>query len=96
MPIKKYKNNLQFFSQQDSAVLNYFTFNKKAHFCSESKLFEAISLAVNSVSPYPTTHLTTYPYIAVHIRHGDNKLLKENEARFAQAVEEALMSCLIN
>jgi hypothetical protein len=98
MPIKKNKNHLHFLTAEDSAVLNYFTSNKKNHFCSESKLFDAVSFAVNSVqiNPSPTTYLTTYPHIAVHIRHGNADLLKANETKFAKAIADALERCLVD
>jgi hypothetical protein len=96
MPIKKIKNFVQFFSNDENFVLNYFTFNKKTHFRSERKLYEAICSAVNSISPYPTVHLTTYPYIAVHIRHGELALLNRNKDRFAKAIEEAVELEIVN
>jgi hypothetical protein len=96
MPIKKIKNFVQFFSNEEDFVLNYFTFNKKAHFRSESKLYEAICVAVNSISPYPIVHLTTYPYIAVHIRHGEPVLLNSNKDRFSKAIEKALELEIVN
>ena len=96
MPIKKHRNTVHILDNSDSAVLSYFTSNKKAHFCSESKLYESVRLAVSGVSPHPTTYLTTYPNIAVHIRHGDDVLLKDNEVEFMKAVQGALESCLVN
>lgn len=83
-------------NDKDIVVLNYFTFNKKAHFCSESKLFDALCNAISGVSPYPTVHLTTFPYIAVHISYADKKLINDNEKQFIEVVRNTLEDNLVN
>ena len=95
MPIKKVSNHLMMVDDKNHFVLNFFTHNKKAHFCSESKLYDEVKTAIYFVSPFPICYLTTYPFIAVHILHGEEKLLNDNKERFRLAIETTLDSCIV-
>ena len=74
----------------ESFTLNIYTNIRKSKFVSESKLFDALKCAVSGVSPYVVCHLTTYPFIAVHIQHGEPKLLDLNKGRFESIVWDTL------
>jgi len=89
MPIKKISNTVKL-REDSSAVLSFFTFNKKAHFESESKLYDSLISAISGVDVNAVCHLTTYPYIAVHIQHGIQKVLDEKGDQFKKAVEDTL------
>ena len=71
MPIKKTPNHLNLRQDSSSHVLNFFTNSKKAHFSiSEGKLYEELENGVKSVNFNYQVHLTTYPFIAVHVLYG--------------------------
>jgi hypothetical protein len=90
MPIKKTPNQLNFSFYKDAAVISIFTLSKKAHFsCSESKLFEILEDSIHDNYKYFQVHLTTFPFIAVHITGTPDKI-EENEVRLRTAIEESL------
>jgi len=71
MPIKKTPNHLNLRQDSSSHVLNFFTNSKKAHFSiSEGKLYEELEIGVKRVNFNYQVHLTTYPFIAVHVLYG--------------------------
>jgi hypothetical protein len=89
MPIKKNPNSVSI-RTNNSSTLSFFTFNKKAHFSSEGKLFDELKTVISGISPYVTCHLTTYPYIAVHIEHGIAEELNRDKKRYEIAIQKTL------
>ena len=93
MPIKKNPNSIGI-RDTNSSVLSFFTFSKKSHFDSESKLFDAVKLAVSGVSPYFNCHLTTYPHIAIHVEFGKADELNRDKDRLKEVIQKTLESQL--
>jgi hypothetical protein len=92
MPIKKTPNSINLFEHED--VLSFFTFSKRNHFDSESKLYDALSTRISSINTNYIAHLTTYPFISVHISHGLTGDLGKNKEKILTAINEVLNSHL--
>lgn len=90
MPIKKTPNNLNTDARKDDAVLSVFTNSKKVHFsCSEAKLFESLEYCLHDTYKYYQVHLSTHPFIAVHIT-GDKDKISLNGNDLRQAIINTL------
>ena len=71
MPIKKTPNQLNLKHVSNSHVLNFFTYSKKAHFeVNEGKLYDSLQYCLTGINVNYQVHLTTYPFIAVHVVYG--------------------------
>ncbi len=88
MPKKTIPNQVVFFHFED--VMSIFTHMKKNHFDSESKLFNTLVSTINSVNPNYSVHLTTYPYVAVHIAFGLVNELEKNRSNIEKAIQKSL------
>jgi hypothetical protein len=76
-------------------VISFFTHNKKSHFPSESKLFDALKFAVRSINCDYMVHLATYPYISVHVSHGLKDKLIYDKDKVLAVITQTLNSNLI-
>jgi hypothetical protein len=75
MPIKKIPNQLNCEARAGQAVLSVFTNSKKGHFsCNETKLYEALVSCIHDNYGFFQVHLTTHPFIAVHITGNQDKM----------------------
>lgn len=92
MPKQTTSNQVNLFEVED--VLSFFTFSKKNHFDSESKLYGSLVSAMIRINTNYLVHLTTYPYIAVHVSCGLAGGLINDKAKIEQAIKEALESHL--
>ena len=90
MSIKKIPNYVTL--REHEGVVSFFSSSKKGHFQSESKLFEAVEGAVSQVSPYFSVHLSTYPYIAVHVSFGKADELYAKKEALREKVQQAIES----
>lgn len=87
MPIKKIPNHV---SLRSGETLSVVSANKKAHFDSESKLFDSLQSAIRAINVNYTVYLSTHPYVAVHVQFGRfNELLKD-KGKIEQAVQGAM------
>ena len=68
MPIKKTTNHITL--RQVEEVVSFFTHSKRNHFDSESKLYDSLVSFINAINTNYSVHLTSYPYIAVHVSYG--------------------------
>ena len=68
MPIKKIPNHIHIMEHDD--VVSLFTTSRKNHFTSEAKLYEALESGVRSLNVDFEVHLTTHPFIGVHVSYG--------------------------
>lgn len=92
MPIKSTANTLNCDYRSDEAVINIFTQSKKGHFtCTEAKLFDALDQCVYDSNGYFNVHLTTHPFIAVHIT-GEASKIKKYEKDLRKKILETLTS----
>jgi len=92
MPIKSIPNTLFCEPRADQGVVNIFTNSKKGHFtCTEAKLFEALDYCLHDTHKYFQVHLTTHPYIAVHIT-GEASMIKKNEKDLREKIIDTLTS----
>lgn len=90
MPIKKVANQLNTEARVEDAVISIFTNSKKGHFsCSEAKLFERLEYCIHDTYKFYQVHLTTYPYIAVHIT-GDKVKIDKNSSDLREAIVKTL------
>jgi len=75
MPIKKIKNIVNIKEMESVEILTFLTSCKKNHFsCSEAKLFELLESCFYESNRYYQVHLTTYPFIGVHVCGRSDKL----------------------
>jgi len=88
MPIKKTLNTIHLNEHED--VLSFFTHNKRNHFTSESKLYDSLVTGIRNINVDYLVHLTTYPFIAVHISYGLVGDLDKNKERIRKAIDESL------
>lgn len=88
MPIKKIHNEINVFEHED--VVSFFTNSKKNHFQSESKLFDDLQSWMLVVSSDYRVHLTTHPYIAVHVVFGLVGGLQKNKSKIKSTIVEVL------
>lgn len=84
MPQKKIPNAVSI--HRAEAVLSCFTYSKKNHFASESQLYDALSTRINAISSLYVVHLTTYPYIAVHVSFGSHDGLSKDREQLEQTI----------
>lgn len=84
MPKKTIPNTVSIHRAED--VLSCFTFSKKNYYASESKLYDALDDSINKINPNYSVHLTTYPYIAVHVSFGLHDGLSKDRERLEQTV----------
>jgi hypothetical protein len=94
MPKKNRINVIALRKTNDGEVLSFFTTNKRNHFTSESKVYDAIELNMRSVDTIFTVYLSTYPVIAVHVVCGNTQLLKAKQDSIEFAIQNALESQL--
>jgi hypothetical protein len=92
MPIKKTPNTINIFEHEE--VTSFFTHSKKSHFDSESKLFDALKTSISSINVNYMVHLTTHPYISVHVSHGLTGELKKNKTKLHEKVNDVLVTYL--
>jgi hypothetical protein len=95
MPIKKNLNHVTLWKQKEGEVLSYFTHSKRSHFTSESKIYEDLQLTIRIVNPIFSVHLTTYPFIAIHVVCGNTELLQSKENEIEKAIMESLERQLV-
>jgi hypothetical protein len=92
MPLKKTPNSINLFEHED--VLSFFTFSKRNHFSSESKLYDALATRISTINTNYIVHLTTYPFISVHVSYGLVGDLVKNKEKILKAIDEVLNSYL--
>lgn len=92
MPKKITPNQITLRQAED--VVSFFTFSKKNHFDSESKLYDSLVSSINGINPNYLVHLTSYPHIAVHVSFGLVGGLSKDKAKIEQAIQRALESHL--
>lgn len=90
MPVKKIRNNISLRTSNQGEVLSYFSSSKRNHFDSESRLYEDLDAAISQVDAVFTAHLTTYPFIAVHVACGNVELLGRKKSE----IEAVILSVL--
>ncbi len=92
MPKKTIPNQVTLHQAED--VVSFFTHSKKNHFDSESKLYDSLVSHVNGINPNYLVHLTSYPYIAVHVSFGINGGLNKDKVKIEQTIHKVLESHL--
>lgn len=92
MPKKVIPNHITLREAED--VLSFLTYSKKNHFDSESKLYDSLSNSIKSVNPNYTVHLSTYPYVAVHVSFGLKNGLSKDKETIKKITEDVLKSHL--
>ncbi len=92
MPKKTTPNHITL--RQAPDLVSFFTFSKKNHFDSESKLFDSLVSSINGINPNYSVHLTSYPYIAVHVSFGLFGGLSKDKAKIEQVIQQVLESHL--
>jgi hypothetical protein len=95
MPIKKNPNVVNLRKQNEGEVLSYFTNSKRNHFTSETKIYADLQLTISAVNPIYSIHLTTYPFIAVHISCGSKELLNDKVSEIEKAILQSLERQLV-
>lgn len=75
-------------------VLSFFTHSKKNHFDSESKLYDSLSNHINGIKPNYSVHLTTHPFIAVHVSFGLANGLIKDKSKIEETIKSVLESHL--
>ncbi len=70
-------------------TLSFYSFEKKSKY-NQTKLFESLSCAIKQINVNYTCHLSTYPYIAVHVVCGDVEKLKENCMQIKKIIDQIL------
>ncbi len=90
MPIKKIPNHITLFEAKAAEVLSYFTSSKRNHFASEARLFDDLQASVGQVHANFTLHLTTYPFIAAHVRCGKPELLMAHKDKLEHVIRASL------
>jgi hypothetical protein len=93
MPIKKLPNRV---SLRTSQTLSIVSANKKSHFDSESKLFDALQSALITVNVNYTVYLSTYPCVAAHIDFGNIEQLIQNQDRIESVIQGVFEAHLKN
>jgi hypothetical protein len=88
MPKKTTANQITI--REHEAVVSFFTHSKKNHFDSEVKLYDSLVSAIMGINPNYSVHLTTHPYIAVHVAFGLVNGLNNDKARIEEAVQSVL------
>lgn len=92
MPKKTTPNQITLHQHED--VVSFFTHSKKNHFDSESKLYDSLVSFINGVNPNYIVHLTSYPYIAVHVTFGLTGGLSKDKQKIEKIIEQVLESHL--
>jgi hypothetical protein len=95
MPIKKNLNHVTLRKQNEGEVLSYFTHSKRNHFTTDSKIYADLQSTISAVNPIYTVHLTTHPFIAVHVACGSAELLKSKENEIEKAILQSLERQLV-
>jgi len=88
MPKKITLNQISLQEHED--VLSFFTFSKKNHFASDAKLYDALATSIHGINCNYQVHLTTYPYIAVHVSFGLTGGLGKDKTRIEQTIQSVL------
>jgi len=88
MPIKKIQNTVSLFDNVDT--ISFYTWNKKNHFASESKLFDDLENSVKILNVNYSVHLTVYPCIAVHVSFGLVNGLAKDKEKIKSIIKEVL------
>jgi len=88
MPKKTTANHITI--RKPEAVVSFFTHNKKNHFDSEAKLYDSLDCAIVGINPNYSVHLTTHPYIAVHIVFGLVNGLDNDKVTIEKTVQSVL------
>ena len=90
MPVKKIANQLSTEARSEDAVISIFTKSKKGHFtCSEAKLFENLEFCIGDTYKVYQVHLTTHPFIAVHVT-GEKDKIAQNSSYLREAIVNTL------
>lgn len=92
MPKKSTPNHITIHIAED--VVSFFTHSKRNHFDSESKLYDSLVTNINGINPNYLVHLTTYPYIAVHVSFGLADGLNKDKVKIEQVIHQVLESHL--
>ena len=92
MPKKSNPNYITMSEHED--VLSFFTYSKKNHFDSESKLYGFLSDHINAINPNYAVHLTTHPFIAVHVSFGLANGLSKDKSKIEETIKSVLESNL--
>jgi hypothetical protein len=94
MPKKNRINVVALRKTNDGEVLSFFTTNKRNHFTSEAKVYDAIEKNIRTEDTIFTVYLSTYPVIAVHVACGNTQFLKSKQDSIELAIQNALESQL--
>ena len=71
-------------------TISFYTWNKKNHFASESKLFDDLENSVKILNVNYSVHLTVYPCIAVHVSFGLVNGLAKDKEKIKSIIKEVL------
>lgn len=88
MPKKTIPNHVVLREAED--VISFFTHSKKNHFDSEAKIFDDLGSVINGINPNYLVHLSSYPYIAVHVSFGLVGGLAKDKSRIEAAIQQVL------
>ncbi len=70
-------------------ILSFLTRKKKARY-NLSSLYNSLNKELRKLNRFNDCHLTTYPYIGVHVVNRDATYLMNNQAEIKEAVESLL------
>ncbi len=76
-------------TSQSGCMISRFSSKKKSRY-NLSKLYMELSLSMRKLNRENICHLTTYPYIAVHVQNRDSVYLEKNQELIRNAIESAL------
>jgi hypothetical protein len=88
MPIKKIPNNISLQMAEDT--LSFYSFSKRNHFGSDSKLFDDLLHSIKAINHNYSVYLSLYPHIAVHVSHGIPDSLAGEKTRIQSTIQQVL------
>jgi len=88
MQIKPYQKEINIFEHED--VFSIFTNYRKSHFISEAKLYDALDSMIKTINVNYTIHLSTYPYVAIHVSFGRINGLHNDKDKIKNMVVDAI------
>ena len=74
---------------RQNTVLSFLSYKKKSNY-NLSQLFNTLKVELFKLNKFNECHLTTYPYIGVHVVNRDTAYLKDNEAEIKDVVQRLL------
>ena len=90
MPIKKNSNQLNVLELENSNVLSIVTRSRKNHFsCTTSTLCELLVHATHTSTGYFNAHVSTHPFIGIHIV-GERDMLDKHRDMLISNVSRVL------